>query len=1213
MPTLHVIRRLVMICSLIVLAASAPMDAGAQTPDPAIVRRGDAVVTGFAGTVPPGPDLPADVHPLDRTTIDLDGVTVRIFDLTQLGGGPAGQLSDAPVRFVAKARDVGHVFGVAFDGDGKSGPPNIYLTATSAHGLQLVAPGPDGRPQRVMTGRPGAQWMPGLFGADRGGGPGSIWKIDGRTGVVSLFADIRTGDLENSGAGLGSVAFDARSRHLYVSDLETGLIWRLDLEGRLIDVYDHGTQGRSAAGLPLVAYDPASRTDRSDETFNTEMPETWGFAAPERRVWGVGIESNRLYYSVADGPQVWSVGLDEDGRFGVDPRRELDIVGTPAGNAISAIQFDGADIMYLAQRGSQLGSYDYATFMRPQEAMAMRYAWNAAERRWIPKPEEYAIGMAPEHQGTLGGLALNYGYDRFGNVDYGRCRQTLWSTGEHLRAGSDIQRVTTGGPRHVHGLQGIYKNRVRPANEPPFEAWFIDYDANFAETEAYGHVGNVAIFGPCAASVTYSAERVEIPVWTRGPNLVVEKRCHPAGLGGRVRCVIVVRNTGDAAADGVVQIVDQTVTLWGPGAGALIPVASATPDGDGWTCGTQPNGAYHCRIDGSLLGPGAGRGLVVWIDTGPLVLGGNLGFRNCVTLDHPAGKGRACAEGGTGITVAKTGPDQCLPGDDCKFQITLTNRSESPFSGEVALADTLFVKGVSVDAPITSIQPPLGCTDEPTDLPFACQALVSLAPGESRTHTITIEMPGPGPLWAQNCFAVADPWWLGDKVAFAGLLLPVKFKGNAQPGGQPSCTWVKLDAQKPAPAPAKKLSYAPALVSTLAPPLGLLPPGSYCADGRSPLANGRCPCPISAPWDPDSGTCRWQPVCWDKARLTPDGGCCSRGTVWWPQTRSCRTPPVVGCTDVWRRQPDGGCCPSGTRFRDGSCRPPVISQPCAPGYTRLLAGTCIKLPILPPVVALPTCGDGRARLPNGRCPPLACPQNAPFNAKSGRCERLVDGVDCRPGTQRLGGSGACVPVGACPGKFIRDGSGKCLPPILTGAGGGGTGPLACGPGQSRINGQCVGSKPPALPTNVGVPPVVKTPVGTVPPPAVPPVVKVPPKEAVPGRETPQVNPVIKDVKPIVKDTKPVVIEPKPAVKDTKPAVKETKPVVRETKPVVKETKPVVRETKPVVTETKPNRIVVKPVEKKPVPKVERKPPPQKAQPERAKGGLPSRPGGKPPG
>lgn len=1197
MPTTVFSRSFNYFCIAVGLFLATVITADAQSPapsaippvtDPAVVRRGDAVVTGFAGTLPPGPDLPADIHPLDRTTIDLEGVSVRIFDLTQLGGGPTGQLSDAPVKFVLKARDVGHVFGVAFDGDGKSGPPNIYLTATSIHGLQLVVPGADGKPQRVMTGRPGARWMPGLFGIDRGGGPGSIWKVDGRTGVITLFADLKTGDLENSGAGLGAIAFDPRSRHLYASDLETGLVWRLDLEGRIIDVWDHGTQGRAAAGLPLVAYDPATRTDRTEETFNTEIPETWGFAPPERRVWGLAIENGRLYYGVADGPKVWSVGLAEDGSFGTDGRLEIDVTGTPAGNAISTILFDGPETLYLAQRGGQQGSYDYATFMRPQEAMAMRYRWSERERRWQPKPEEYAVGMPPEHHGTLGGLALNYGYDRFGNIDYGRCRQSLWHTGEHLRADSDIVRVSRGGPRLVHGLQGIYKSRVRPDNEPPYEAWYVDYDANFADAETYGHVGNVAIFGPCETNVTYSAERVEIPVWTRGPNLVVEKRCEPAAFGGKVRCVITVRNTGDAAAEGVVEIVDQTRILWGPSAGSIIPIATSNLDGPEWSCEAKPSGDFACRLQASVLLAGAVREFSVWIDTAPLILAGNAAFRNCVTIDHPAGKGRACAEGGTGITVVKSGPAQCPPGGDCKFAITLTNTSSSPFSGEVALADTLFVKGQPVDASITKIEPPLGCADEPDQLPFACAAKVSLAPGASRTHWITIEMPAPGPIWAQNCFAVGDPWLLADKKVFAGLLLPVKFKALTQPAGQPSCAWVKVDDAKKAVSPAKVLPYLPALVSPLAPPLGVLPPGSYCADGRTPLASGRCPCPISAPWDPDSGTCRWRPVCWDRARLTPDGTCCARGTVWWPEARICRTPPVVGCTDLVRRRPDGGCCPVGTRFRDGACRSREIAEPCPRGTTRLPSGICIKLPTIPPIIALPNCADGKPRLINGRCPPAVCPLNAPFDPKTGRCERVTGSGDCRLGTVRNPSTGQCGPLAGCPGRFLRDSSGKCIPPILAG-GGTGSGLGGCGPGQQRREGKCVGGNVPIVPGKIEVPVKVGVP-GKVGLPTPPPVVTVPPVIGVPP----------------VKVTKPPKLTPAPdkTTPTRNPTPVKITPIV---KPPVKETT-VVRKSppKPPVKEKKSVRVIVKPVEKK---TIERKPS-QQLQINRGPSRPPSRLGGK---
>lgn len=1065
MRALRSLRSVLILVSLTLAAISTSHAQAPQSPPLPVVRPGDAVVTGFAGTVQPGPDLPADIHPLDRTNINPDGVTARVFDLSRLGGGPEGQLSDAPVRITLKARDIGHVFGAAFDGDGSNGPPNVYLAASSVHGLQLMAPGPDGRPQRVLTGRPGAEWMTGLFGTAIGGSPGSIYKIDGRTGAVTLFADIKSGDLENSGAGLGALAYDSRSRTLFASDLETGLVWRLDMTGRILDSYDHGSEGRLAAGLGIVAYDPQSRTDRTEETFNTEVPETWGFAPLERRVFGLAIENNRLYYATADGPAVWSVGLKADGSFAGDARLEINVEGTPAGSQISTILFDGPRVMYLAQRGNLAGSYDYQTFMRPQEAAAMRYQWNDVENRWQPAPQEYAVGLGPEHHAAVGGLALNYGYDRFGQIDPGRCRQTLWLTGEQLRAGSDVQRVSRGGPRLVSGLQGVYKSRVKPENEPPFESWFVDYDQTFAEEEAYGHIGNVAIYGPCQGGVTYAAERIEIPVWTRGANFVVEKICEPALFGAPVRCRITVKNSGDAVADGIIKILDETRILFGPAKGKLIASAVSGSGGIDWGCSLTSSGALACGLSAALVAPGVALTLDVTVETAELVLTGNSGFRNCVSIDHPAGKSKACAEGGAGLTVHKSGPAVCEPGDDCTFKLTLTNATPLPFKGPVLIADHMLIDGKPVDAPISKIVPPLACKDEPVGVPFSCVAEVALAPGESLVHNITIEMPGPGPKLAQNCFVAADPWIAGQPDALAGLFAPLKLKGlaGAGLGGHPACVWIKLD--HPDKVQVKQFKTPPLAGSFSPTGIGFLPPIALCGNGLPPLPGGRCGCPLNAPWDPVSGTCRWRPQCWDSARLTPDGDCCPRGTVWWASSGACRVPPVVGCTDPWRRRPDGGCCPIGLRWRDGACRPRVVLEPCGFGFRRHPSGVCIALPVIPPVVVLPRCPDGRPRLLNGRCPTVTCPLNAPFNPVTGRCQPYA-GPACPPGQTKLTRGGPCVPVErGCPGRLVRDGSGKCVPPGLPG---GVKEDTPCLPGQRRISGRCVG--PSTGPSGPGLPP-----------------------------------------------------------------------------------------------------------------------------------------------
>src|SRR5262249_7881253 len=124
----------------------------------AILSQGDAVVTGFSGIKPLDASVPPGANPLDNFFIDLDGPSMQIVQLGAAGAAPQGRLITAPVLFKVRAGDIGQVFAIALD---DATPPNIYLGATSAFGIQIVVPGHDGRPRRVKIGRPIADWMPG--------------------------------------------------------------------------------------------------------------------------------------------------------------------------------------------------------------------------------------------------------------------------------------------------------------------------------------------------------------------------------------------------------------------------------------------------------------------------------------------------------------------------------------------------------------------------------------------------------------------------------------------------------------------------------------------------------------------------------------------------------------------------------------------------------------------------------------------------------------------------------------------------------------------------------------------------------------------------------------------------------------------------------------------------------------------------------------------
>jgi hypothetical protein len=166
--------------------------AGAEPVAPAGLAPGDVAVSGFSGTTLAVESLPPGVKPIDKTVIDVEESSLRIYDLSALGGAPAAQVLSPPVKFSARAKDIGQVFPLVFDSGTETGPPNLYAGATSAYGIQIVSTqlDEDGTPVRVRNGGPGVRFMDGQFGSLPGAGPGTIYKIDGRTGEVTVLADV---------------------------------------------------------------------------------------------------------------------------------------------------------------------------------------------------------------------------------------------------------------------------------------------------------------------------------------------------------------------------------------------------------------------------------------------------------------------------------------------------------------------------------------------------------------------------------------------------------------------------------------------------------------------------------------------------------------------------------------------------------------------------------------------------------------------------------------------------------------------------------------------------------------------------------------------------------------------------------------------------------------------------------------------------------------
>jgi hypothetical protein len=435
---------------LLSLAASPSLAQGLQP--------GEAFATRFSG-VTQGPDgLPA---------IDPQGTVGSILDLRSPGQPAQGQhWINEPQRAPVTAGQIGQVFGVAFD---DATPPNIYVTATAAFGLHRTADN--------------AQWMPGMFGE---GGPGAIYRLDAANGYQpQLFATVTLNGRPNSGAALGNIAFDRWNKQLLVSDLETGMIHRISLDGRDLGSYDHGTQGRAnfvdvqsgqQQSLQPIPFNPASqaRVANCEGKFDA-TPECWNIAESNRRVWGLGVWKSpngetRLYYSVASSPDLggsdwnslpeeekrntlWSVRLGPDGSFDTSGvRREFtlpdffskpqDIARAGYSRPVSDITFpacSGRSVMLVAERGGlrNLGLGQENAFATPHESRTIRYeldqsgSWRPVGRYDIGMYDRSKEGAPYINANCAGGVTFGPGYTADGRAT-GPADGFVWISGDKL-------------------------------------------------------------------------------------------------------------------------------------------------------------------------------------------------------------------------------------------------------------------------------------------------------------------------------------------------------------------------------------------------------------------------------------------------------------------------------------------------------------------------------------------------------------------------------------------------------------------------------------------------------------------------------------------------------------------------------------------------------------------------------------------------------------
>ncbi|WP_127090532.1 hypothetical protein [Aquabacter cavernae] len=1017
------------------LAQSAAAQSGAQSPPRGLLAPGDGALTGFSGVFPPV-QIPPGIDPNLYTFIDGNGASLKVFDLQDMGGAPHAQLVPARTPFTFPAAQIGQVFGVALD---NQVPPNIYVSATSAYGLPIVAQGPDGVWMHAPAATPGAYFMPGLWGAaDPRGGPGSIWKVNGVTGAVTLFATLSTDGRPNSGAALGNLAFDAESNSLFVSDRESGLIHRLDMDGRELARFDHGVMGRRAAGLPEVAFDPARRLDIADPAFRPDDPATWNYAAPERRVFGLAVRDGRLFYAVAEGLQVWSVAFTPPNvppAFS-DPAWELS--APPTGETeISKIAFEDEGRMLLAERAAPSGAFDFQALAQPGIGRVLRYQlvtpFPGSPRTWQPEPDEYALGFPDEMRNGTGGLALGYSYDRTGRIDRSTCGGFLWMTGDDLRRTADkalAERLAPLGPADVDGVQGNPLWTVRPMNTPPLGSYFLDYDGRFDGLPAFGQAGDMAVWRPCGPVLRGGWM---LPSWFGwwwaggGWNLPLPPPPPP------LSCPVDQQKPGFRCCP--------AGTAPGPGGqcSPLCPNGAADPFSRK-LCGLGFDAASYDPLKPEAVTciggakPVAGKGVLSCAGASPLLAAGIC----------PAGWSKQ-AIAGIG-TVCAPSPAQlhCPPGQ----QVGLNGQCAPVCLGGTAWpAAQCCAPGSAVTA--TGQCCPAGASVDPKT--GACgQVVIGCPPG-------SLYAPGKG---CQPPVSECPPGFDADpasgqcrKISFSCLpgLYPIGPAGACAPPppqgcvkGMPGCenleTACSGDGCAPPP-PACPAGWSANMVA-----------GGCCPPGQSAAAGGKCAfiaCP--APGKLVGGTC-----C-APGDLAPGGKCAAN---------LCGAGAPAGAA--------GACCPSDRVYRDAGgqsacCTKPLENGKCGGGP---LTGDSLT----------PQCG------PNST-DPKCCPPG--YGASNGSCclqSQLTSGGQCCPPGQAPGGpnKAQCTPTVIGGGPPKEEGGtpsgGACCMPGSTQAVGGACCPVnqltssgtccpagqvpdpknrracvavpACDPRETRVNGAC---------------------------------------------------------------------------------------------------------------------------------------------------------------
>ena len=396
-------------------------------------------------------------------------IDVRLADLQPFNVHWPAPKSYGPVSTPWNKANLGEVFGIAFDLGG-----NIYVSATAAY----TASSPGGP-----------------------GGDGAIYQLNSVTGNITTFVStlaaacgsvIGTNTIPNTGNGLGNIAYDAANNQFFVTNMEDGMIYRIDAAGIIQSTFDpFGADGCVAGPVPHG-----------------------------ERLWGIGVYNNRVYFSRwqedcgspsgASANEIYSVAL-AGGDFSGSETLEITLPTLPGGihsNPVADIAFSQGGRMLLAERTMRaIGANPF--FPNAHASRVLEYEFTGS---WTPLAVTYDIGVPassscgswPGGNNAAGGV--DYTYDSFDPTtgELINCDSAIWASGDALKfSGGQI----------VYGFQ-----RTPTTGGNPTNSQLIDADGNIAQGDKT-QIGDIEIYKRCTEPQTDPCKDVRVsfkPIQVQG-------------------------------------------------------------------------------------------------------------------------------------------------------------------------------------------------------------------------------------------------------------------------------------------------------------------------------------------------------------------------------------------------------------------------------------------------------------------------------------------------------------------------------------------------------------------------------------------------------------------------------------------------------------------------------------------------------------------------